>query len=85
MTGRARLRSDITPAQRIFFEHLNGSKTHPTNAPQTQDEPLGRDRAQPIVEDGLRGENASKPTRRAQEVVNKFGIRSDGVPADGGL
>jgi hypothetical protein len=34
----------ITPAQRTFFEHLNGSKAHPalgavTNAPQSQDGP----------------------------------------------
>lgn len=54
MTRKARLRSKaekaITPAQRIFFEHLNGSKPHPaleatTNAPQTQDRPRGLDRS----------------------------------------
>jgi len=40
----------ITPAQRAFFEHLNGSNAHPapqavTNAPQTEDEPHVFDRS----------------------------------------
>jgi hypothetical protein len=40
----------ITPAQRTFFEYLNGSKAHPaleavTNSQQTQDGPHGLDRS----------------------------------------